>query len=117
MAKRKGRRRRAKPPVETVDYTDTEGNVLTLRKSLTPGTVAAIKRAASGGSATAEDDWQRRSEMLFERLAVSWVIAEVPLSDQKTLLGRYRIAGSEERAWVRETISAHLAEHLPELAG
>ncbi len=54
--------------------------------------------------------------MLFERLAVRWEIAGLPLDDQKMLLGRYRMAGSEERQWVQRTISAHLERFIPELA-
>jgi hypothetical protein len=33
------------------------------------------------------------------------------------MLGRYRMADAEERAWVRRTIAAHLERHIPELAG
>jgi hypothetical protein len=32
------------------------------------------------------------------------------------LLGRYRMASTEERRWVRETIADHLARFIPELA-
>ena len=55
--------------------------------------------------------------MLFERLAVSWEIAGLPLEDQKMLLGRYRMADAETQAWVRRTITEHLERHIPELAG
>ena len=50
-----------------------------------------------------------------ERLAVSWEIAGLPLDDQKMLLGRYRMADPETRRWVRETITAHARDHIPEL--
>jgi hypothetical protein len=33
------------------------------------------------------------------------------------LLGRYRMADAETQRWVRETISRHLEEFIPELAG
>jgi hypothetical protein len=114
MAKRKRERRRRKP-VETADYADAEGGVLTLRKELTPATIAKLGEASGGEAATREDAWRRRSEMLFERLAVSWEIAGLPLTDQKMLLGRYRLADSDTQRWVRETIDRHLAEHIPEL--
>jgi hypothetical protein len=114
MAKRK-RRRSAPREKPTVDYADPDGNVLTLRAELSPKTVAKIKERSGPAAATLEDAWRRRSEMLFERLAVRWEIAGLPLSEQKMLLGRYRMADGATRAWVRETIDAHLREHVPEL--
>ncbi|MFN8160829.1 MAG: hypothetical protein U0R52_07275 [Solirubrobacterales bacterium] len=113
MAKR--RERHARKPVPTAEYSDAEGAVLTLRCSLSPGTIAKIRESAAPG-ASAEDAWRRRAEMLFERLAVRWEIAGLPITDQATLLGRYRIADSETQRWVRQTIAAHLERHLPELA-
>jgi hypothetical protein len=115
MAKRKGKRRREDPP-EAVDYADPEGNVLRLRSSLSAGTIASIRKGPKRAGATADDLWRRRNEFLFERLAVSWEIAGLPLDDQKMLLGRYRMADPETQQWVRETIATHLERHLPELA-
>lgn len=115
MAKRKKRRPREKAAV--VEYTDPEGNVLGLRDSLSPGTVAKLGEGPASEAATQEDAWRRRSELLFERLAVRWEIAGLPLSDQKMLLGRYRMADAETQRWVRQTIAAHLERHIPELAG
>lgn len=116
MAKRKNKRHeRAK--VETVEYTDPEGNVLALRQSLSSGTIEKIGEPPSSAAASLEDAWQRRSETLFERLAVSWEIAGLPLRDQKMLLGRYRMADAETQRWVRQTIATHLETHIPELAG
>ncbi len=116
MAKRKKQRRpREKAP--TVDYTDAEGNTLTLRQSLSAGTIAKIGEPPASDAATAEDAWRRRSEALFERLAVRWEIAGLPLDDQKMLLGRYRMADAETQRWVRQTIAVHLEQHIPELAG
>jgi hypothetical protein len=115
MARRK--RERSRPePVETFDYADPEGNVLTLRGSLTPGTIRKLSKAEAKAGASAEDRFHRRSELLFERLAVNWEIAGLPLDDQKLLLGRYRMADAETQAWVRRTITAHLEAHIPELA-
>ena len=54
--------------------------------------------------------------MLFERLAVRWEIAGLPLTEQAMLLGRYRIADAETQGWVRETIAVHLERHIPELS-
>jgi len=59
--------------------------------------------------------WRRRSELLFERLAVSWTIAGLPLTRQKELLGRYRMADQDTQRWVRETIAEHMRRHHPEL--
>lgn len=113
MAKRK---RRERAPVETFDYTDPEGNVLTLRGELSAGTIRKIAKHRGGVAASTDDDWRRRTEMLFERLAVSWEIAGLPLDDQKMLLGRYRMADSETQHWVRRTIAEHVERHIPELA-
>jgi hypothetical protein len=102
-------------PAATSDYTDPEGNVLTLRQSLSRGTIAKIARSSSKAAATAEDVWRRRAELLFERLAVRWEIAGLPLDDQKMLLGRYRMADAETQRWVRQTISRHVEQFIPEL--
>jgi hypothetical protein len=116
VAKRKKQRRpREKAP--TVDYADPEGNVLTLRQTLSPATIAKVGEGLASAAASQEDAWRRRSELLFERLAVRWEIAGLPLDDQKMLLGRYRMADAETQRWVRQTIDRHLEQHIPELAG
>ena len=118
MAKRrKPKQRQPRPPAATVDYTDAEGNVLTLREGLSAGTIAKIGEPPSAAATSLEDAWRRRSELLFERLAVRWEIAGLPLDDQKLLLGRYRMADAETQRWVRQTIAAHLERYIPELAG
>jgi hypothetical protein len=101
--------------VETVDYTDPEGNVLTLRQSLSPRTIRKLKRPHRKDASSAEDVWARRNEMLFEYLAVSWEISGLPLDDQKMLIGRYRMADSGEKQWVRETLDRHVERFMPEL--
>jgi hypothetical protein len=116
VAKRR-KQRRSRPPVLTIDYTDPEGNVLTLRQSLSAGTVAKIGEPPRSAAASLEDAWQRRSELLFERLVVRWEIAGLPLEEQQMLLGRYRMADAETQRWVRQTIDSHLERYLPELAG
>ena len=116
MARRKKQRRpRGKP--ETVDYTDPEGNVLTLRQTLSPGTIAKVGEGLASEAASQDDAWRRRSELLFERLAVGWQIAGLPLDDQKMLLGLYRMADADTQRWVRQTIARHLERYIPELAG
>jgi hypothetical protein len=110
------RRRREREPVETVEYRDQDGNVLTLRQSLSPRTIKKIGEPPRRDAASAEDVWARRQEILFERLVVRWEVAGLPLDDQKMLIGRYRMASAEEKRWVRETIAEHLERHIPELA-
>lgn len=109
------RKRREREPASTTDYADAEGNVLTLRDSLSAGTIKKIAKAREQGAATVDDDWRRRTEMLFERLAVRWEIAEMPIDDQKLLIGRYRMADAETQAWVRRTLTEHVESHIPEL--
>jgi hypothetical protein len=111
MAKRRSRRE----PVETASYTDAEGNVLKLRTSLSRGTIKKLSEPLPAAAASQEDNWRRRSELLFERLAVDWEIAGLPLEDQKMLLGRYRMADTDTQRWVRETITAHIERYIPEL--
>jgi hypothetical protein len=54
-------------------------------------------------------------EYLFERLAVSWEIAGLPLEGQRELLGRYRMASSDERRQVREALVEHLRDRHPDI--
>jgi hypothetical protein len=115
MAKRRKRRPREKAP--TVDYRDDEGNVLTLRESLSAGTIAKLGEGPATAATSQDDAWRRRQEMLFERLAVRWEIAGLPLEDQKMLLGRYRMADTATQDWVRRTLDEHLRRFIPELAG
>ena len=112
---RRSRRRegKAKAPRSTTDYTDPEGNVLTLRDELSAGTRAKLDALEAMPAASAEDRWQRRGEFLFERLAVRWEISGLPLEGQRELLGRYRMAGADERRWVREVLEEHLRTHMP----
>ena len=87
--------------------------MLTLRDALSDGTLRQLESLDARPAASAEDRWQRRAELLFERLAVSWEIAGLPLDSQKELLGRYRMASADERRWVRETLAEHLRMHHP----
>ncbi len=115
---RSARRQKLKAP--NSDYTDPDGNVLTLRGSLTPGARSEYAEALAGSSGspsrTIEDAWQRAVELLFERLAVRWVIAGAPIERQRELLARLRVASPSERAWVREALREHCAEHFPDVS-
>lgn len=119
---RRGRRqeqRAEKLAAPSSDYTDAHGNVLTLRGALTVGARRDYAQALTGSpgrpAGTQEDAWQRAGELLFERLAVRWVIAGAPLERQRELLARFRVALPEERAWVREALREHCAEWFPEV--
>jgi len=101
------------PAASATDYGDADGNILRLRDSLSDGTLRQLEQLDSKPAASAEDRRQRRAELLFERLAVSWEIAGLPLESQKELLGRYRMASGDERRWVRETIAEHLRTRHP----
>ena len=98
----------------TTDYRDADGNVLTLREELSAGTLGKLRDLDARPGSSAEDRWQRRMELLFERLAVRWEIAGLPLASQKELLGRFRMASAEERRWVRETLDQHMRTHHPD---
>jgi hypothetical protein len=107
VGRRNRKRSRETPPAGTTDYEDSEGNVLSLRDSISAGTMRKLAESTGGAASTADDQWQRHGEMLFERLVVSWTIAGLPLSGQKELLGRYRMADADTRRWVRETLEGH----------
>ncbi|HUE27861.1 MAG TPA: hypothetical protein VMP89_13890 [Solirubrobacteraceae bacterium] len=107
-------RQRQKLSAPSAEYSDGDGNVLTLRGSLTPGSRRQYAEILAGGLER-EDAWQRATELLFERLAVAWTIAGLQITSQKELLGRYRMASPDERRFVRDTLRAHVTEHFPEL--
>ena len=112
MGKRKQKREKLVAP--TSEYRDAEGNVLTLRGSLTPGSRREYAEILAGGLER-EDAWQRATELLFERLAVAWTISGLEVTRQKELLGRYRMATAEERRFFRDALREHTTEHFPEL--
>ena len=113
MAKQR-KRQREKLAAPTSEYRDADGNVLVLRGSLTPGARREYAEILTGGLER-EDAWQRATEVLFERLAVSWTISGLDITRQKELLGRYRIATTDERRFVRDALREHSVEHFPEL--
>jgi hypothetical protein len=104
----------AETAAPTADYPDAEGNVLVLRGSLPAPARREYARTLAGGLHR-EDALQRATELLFERLAVSWTIAGLEITSQRELLGRYRMASTAERAFVRDVLRRHGAEHFPEL--
>ncbi|MHB1537407.1 MAG: hypothetical protein ACYCUM_09150 [Solirubrobacteraceae bacterium] len=104
------------------DYVDGDGNVLSLRGSLTLGArreYAELRAGRGGGSRpghTPQDAEQRALELLFERLAVRWAIAGMPLERQRDLLARYRLASADERAFVRAALREHCEQWFPDVA-
>ena len=100
------------PPAST-EYADDEGNSIAVRDSLSAGTLRELEKLSASPAASQEDRWQRRGELLFERLVVGWTIAGLPLEGQKELLGRYRMADADTRRWLRETLERHVAERHP----
>ena len=79
---REGRQAEPLPDAPTSDHVSGDGaQVLTLRGAMTAGTRVAYRRAlagedrVAGGAQAREDAWQRAVELLFERLAVRWVVA------------------------------------------
>jgi hypothetical protein len=115
VGRRSRQRERTEPPAAPrTQYKDPDDNVLTLRGSLSPASRRQYAAVTSAGL-DQEDAWQRAAEFLFERLAVSWTIAGLELTRQKELLGRYRMATSDERQFVRDSLRSHLQENFPEL--
>jgi hypothetical protein len=114
MGRRSRRRSKGEAgPASTTDYEDPEGNVLAVRNGLSWGTRRKLSEVSGGAAATRDDAWQRQGELMFERLVVSWTIAGLPLTGQKELLGRYRMADSDTRRWVRDTLEKHLERLNP----
>jgi len=109
-------RREGRLQAPSTDYTDAGGNVLTLRGSLTAGSRREYERALAGSPLSMEDAWQRAIELLFEHLAVRWVIAGAPIERQRELLDRLRAASPGERAWVRGVIREHCAANFPDVS-
>jgi hypothetical protein len=97
------------------EYTDADGNILVLRGALTVGSRREVAKAQAGSPLSQEDAWQRALELLFEKLAVRWTVAGVATEGQRELLARFRLASSEERRWVRDTLRAHCAEWFPDV--
>jgi hypothetical protein len=117
VARRKPKQRPERLKAPNSDYTDSEGNTLTLRGSLTPSTRRQYSQTLAGAraSSTREDVWHRAVELLFEHLAVRWEIAGAPIERQRELLARFRVASPDERAWIRDVLREHCAEHFPDV--
>jgi hypothetical protein len=113
MGKRKRGAGRISAP--TRDYRDADGNVLTLRGSMSPLTRHKYAATLHDQRRTTDDSWHRAVEYLFERLVERWTIYDVPTEGQKELLQRYRIAGADEKRWIRDVLREHIAENFPDV--
>ncbi len=102
------------PAAPASTYTDPEAGELELRGALSPAARREYADTLAAGL-DQEDAWQRATELLFERLAVSWTIAGLRIERQKELIGRYRMAGTQERRFVRDSLRVHLEENFPEM--
>jgi hypothetical protein len=115
-----GKRGRARGRVEKLtapesEYVSADGGVLVLRGALTPKTRRQYHEVLHGNVLSQDDAWQRAVELLFERLAVRWVVSDVPTEGQRELLMRFRVATQDERRFVRDTLREHVTEHFPDL--
>jgi hypothetical protein len=112
-----GKRNRAAGRISapTSDYPDADGNVLTLRGSMSPLTRRKYSSILHDQHVSTDDSWQRAVEFLFERLVDRWMIYDVPTEGQKELLMRYRIATAQERRWIRDVLREHLTAHFPDI--
>jgi hypothetical protein len=115
-----GKRGRARGRVEKLsapesEYVSPQGDVLVLRGALTAKTRRQYHEVLHGNVLSRDDAWQRATELLFERLAVRWVVASVPTEGQRELLMRLRVATQDERRWIRDVLREHLAEHFPDV--
>jgi len=97
-----------------VPYTAPSGDVLVLRGAMTAKSRAQYASVLHGGLVQ-EDAWQRAVEFLFERLAIRWIVSDVPTEGQRALLARFRVATREERTWIRTVLREHLTEHFPDV--
>ena len=116
MGKRARRRGKSAGPAADVRLRGRGRERADAARARVGGTASKLREPAGGAAASVDDLWRRRTELLFERFAVSWTIAGLPLTGQKELLGRYRMADQVTQQWVRETLDRHVREHQPELA-
>ena len=119
MGKRARKRARSaggrRAEASSTSYPFGEDGSIALRDELSPGTLRALEQLEARPAASAEDRWQRRVELLFEHLVVEWEVAGLPLTGQRELLGRYRMASADERRAVREALAAHLRERYSDV--
>ena len=99
----------------STDYRDADGNVLTLKGSMSPLTRRKYASTLHNQRVSTDDSWHRAVEFLFERLVERWEVYGVPTEGQQELLQRYRIATPEEKRWIRDVLREHLADNFPDV--
>ena len=99
----------------STDYRDPDGNVLTLRGSMSALTRRKYTSTLHDQRRTTDDSWHRAVEFLFERLVERWTIFDVPTEGQKELLERYRIASPDEKRWIRDVLREHVETNFPDV--
>jgi len=99
----------------STEYRDPDGNVLTLRGSMSPLTRRKYASTLHDQRRTTDDSWHRAVEFLFERLVERWTVFDVPAEGQKELLERYRIASPEEKRWIRDILRRHIETNFPDV--
>ena len=99
----------------STDYRDADGNVLTLRGSMSPLTRRKYASTLHNQKVSTDDSWHRAVEFLFERLVERWEVYGVPTEGQQELLQRYRIATPDEKRWIRDVLREHLADNFPDV--
>ncbi len=112
-----GKRNRgaARISAPSTDYRDADGNVLTLKGSMSPLTRRKYASTLHNQKVSTDDSWHRAVEFLFERLVERWEVYGVPTEGQQELLQRYRIATPDERRWIRDVLRDHLADNFPDV--
>ena len=99
----------------STDYRDADGNVLTLKGSMSPLTRRKYASTLHNQKVSTDDSWHRAVEFLFERLVERWEVYGVPTEGQQELLQRYRIATPDEKRWIRDVLREHLADNFPDV--
>lgn len=99
----------------STEYRDPDGNVLTLRGSMSPLTRRKYASTLHDQRRTTDGSWHRAVEFLFERLVERWTIFDVPTEGQKELLERYRIASPGEKRWIRDVLREHIETNFPDV--
>ena len=101
---------RRRPP-----YAGAGATCWSLRGAMTPGR-ARSTRGRAPAALQQEDAWQRAVEFLFERLAVRWTVAATCRSRARRRCSRASASATrDERAWIRDVLREHLAEHFPDV--
>lgn len=107
-----------KPPVPTVTVTSPDGDqTLVLSCVLSAGSrtrVAEMGNAANANAAsTVEDVRQNVIGFLFGALVREWRIHGAPITKQRALAERFRMASTAERAFVVDAMRAHCDDWFP----